>query len=150
MKTCPPPPRSSAIGPLGTTSYTERSVTCVHCQKVHDRGFIWNFSETLRVCFTCYRTMGDDGRKSYERKAAKEKPKQTGSSATEPQATAPKAGEPTAHGSTGSGYAVKVACLLAFLIVLLGAGACYVYKPLSGELAERRASSSESRMPLRR
>jgi hypothetical protein len=52
-------------------SHVERSVICVHCQKPHNPGFIWNFSDTLRVCFTCYRGMGDELRDGYERRAGK-------------------------------------------------------------------------------
>jgi len=88
-------------------SHVERAVTCLHCHKVHNRGFIWNFSDTVRVCFTCYRVMGEDGRKSYERQAARAEAKtarlQTG-------------------GSKGTGYAVKVIGVLALLSALLGAG----------------------------
>lgn len=117
-------------------SRMERSVTCVHCQKAHDRGFIWNFSDTLRVCFTCYRVMGEDGRKGYERKAAREKPK---------KAEVPTTGLQPA-GAKGMSYATKVVCLLALLIAILGAGACYLYKPLTGEGAEQHLWARESHL----
>ena len=151
MKICPPPPRSSAIGPLGTTSYAERSVTCLHCQKVHDRGFIWKFSDEVRVCFTCYRVMGEDGRKGYERKAAKSKSKQP-----EPRPTAEfQAKEsPTATSKEtrfkGGGSAMKVIALLALFIIILGAGACFLYKPLTGETPEHGLWARVNRMPANR
>lgn len=140
MKTSPPSPRSSAIGPLGTTSYAERSVTCLHCQKVHDRGFIWNFSDTVRVCFTCYRVMGDDERKCYERAAAKSK-----SETAEAQTTASK--ETSSKGARSS---MKVMGLVTILIVILAVGAYFLYKPLAVEIAEHRALSGESRTPVHR
>jgi len=116
-------------------SHVERSVTCLHCQKAHNSGFIWNFSDTVRVCFTCYREMGEDGRKRYERDAARSKSKKAGSQTT---------------GSKGIGFAVKVMGLLALLIVILGAGAWFFYKPLTGESAEHRVWAGESRMPAHR
>jgi hypothetical protein len=109
-------------------SHVERAVTCLHCQKVHDRGFIWNFSDTVRVCFTCYRVMGEAARKSYERKAARGKSKKAGAQTT---------------GSTG--YALKAMGILALLIVILGAGACFL--SLTGEFAVQRVRAGESRMP---
>jgi hypothetical protein len=112
-------------------SHVERSVTCLHCRKDHHSGFIWSFSDTVRVCFTCYRVMGEDGRKSYERDAARAKSK---------QARAQKTGS-----SKGAGYAMKVMGILALLIVILGAGACLFYKPLTAEIAEQRVWASLSR-----
>lgn len=153
MKTCPPPPRSSAIGPLGTTSYAERSVTCLHCQKVHDRGFIWKFSDEIPVCFTCYRVMGEEGRKSYERKAAKSKSKQP---PEPPSATIPHAKEsPTAAlketASKGRGSARKMMAICALLIVVLeGAATYYLYKPLTAEPPEHRLWARASRVSANR
>jgi hypothetical protein len=94
-------------------SHVEQSVICLHCQKVHNAGFIWKFSDTVRVCFTCFREMGEDVRKGYERRAAR--------------------------GLRGKGYALKMIGILTLLIVVLGAGACYFYKPLNGEIAQLRA-----------
>src|SRR6266567_7897206 len=131
MRIFPPAPRSSAIGPLATMSHVERSVSCLHCQKVHDRGFIWNFSDTVRVCFTCYRVMGEDARKRYERDAARGESKQAG-----PQAT----------GSKEIGYARKVIGILALSIIIIGAGAWFLYKPLTGKIAQQRVWAGESRM----
>jgi len=91
-------------------THVEQSVACLHCQKVHHPGFIWNFSETVRVCFTCYREMGEDARKSFERTAAKAKSKKA---ALEKR------------GAKGTGYALKVLGILALLVVLLGAGAWF-------------------------
>jgi hypothetical protein len=152
MKTCPPPPRSSAIGPLGTTSYVERSVTCLHCQKVHDRGFIWKFSDEVSVCFTCYRVMGEDGRKSYERKAAKSKSKQQ----PEPQLTVPQVRESSAiaskeTNSNGGGSTMKILALLALLIVVLGGATTYfLYQPLTAQPPEHRLWARAGRIPVNR
>ncbi|MEI9898328.1 MAG: hypothetical protein WDN28_31840 [Chthoniobacter sp.] len=107
-------------------SHVERSVICRHCQKAHDRGFIWNFSDTVRVCFTCYRVMGEDARKSYERTAARAESKKAGS------------------GSKGIRSARKAMGILALLIVILGAVACFLYKPLNREIAEQRVWAGES------
>jgi len=126
-------------------------VTCLHCQKVHDRGFIWKFSDEVRVCFTCYRVMGEDGRKGYERKAAKSKSKQAAPSTPEsqkspPQAAASKVAAPKSRGSA----TLKVISLLALLIVVLGAGACFLHKPPTGETPEHRLWARASRMPANR
>jgi len=123
MKLFPPPPRSSAIGPLCKMSHIEQSVICLHCQKVHNPGFIWKFSETVRVCFTCFREMGEDARKTYERHAAKTESKKAAS---------------LAAAAKGKGYTRKMMGILALLIVL-GAGAFYFCHPLTGEIAELRA-----------
>jgi hypothetical protein len=105
-------------------SHVEKSVICLHCQKVHDRGFIWNFSDTVRVCFTCYRVMGGDGRKSYEREAARGEAKNAAPEAVGSQAT----------GSKGPGSATKV---VGILTAILGAGPRFLSKALTGKPAEQ-------------
>jgi hypothetical protein len=116
-------------------SHVEQSVICLHCQKVHNQGFIWNFSDTVRVCFTCYRVMGEDRRKCYERNAARGKSKQAG---------------PQTPGSKAIGHARKVMGILALSIVILGASARFLYKPLAGAIAEQQVRVAESRMPANR
>lgn len=126
VKTSPPPPRSSAIGPLTTMSHVERSVICLHCQKPHSPGFMWNFSDTVRVCFTCYREMGEEMRKKYERGVVK---------SSEPEK---------------AGYAMKVVSILALLIAILGASAYFFYWPLAEGVAEHRVQAGESQVPAGR
>jgi len=111
-------------------SHVERSVICLHCQKVHNSGFIWKFSETLRVCFTCYRVMGEDGRKKYERDAAKGESKKA-----EPQTVGSEATESQTTESKGTGSAGKV---LGILLGILGAGARFLSKSPTGKTAEQR------------
>ena len=116
-------------------SHVEQSVVCLHCQKVHNPGFIWNFSDTIRVCFTCYREMGEDGRKRYERGASRGESKKAGAQATRMK---------------GTGSAMKVMGVLALVIVMLGAGAYFFYKPLTEGIAEQRVWAGESRIPAHR
>ncbi|MEP6669636.1 MAG: hypothetical protein ABJF10_10815 [Chthoniobacter sp.] len=104
-------------------SHVEQSVTCLHCQKAHHPGFIWNFSPAVRVCFTCYREMGEDARRSYERDAARGKLNKAGT---------------RARGSKEISYARKVIGILTLVLVILSAGACLFYKPLNEEIAEQR------------
>ena len=64
----------------------------------------------IRVCFTCYREMGEDGRKRYERAAARAK----------------------------IGRARKVIGLVTLVLLILGASAWFFCKPLRGQIAEQR------------
>lgn len=110
-------------------SHACRSVICLHCQKVHNPGFVWNFSETVRVCFTCFREMGEEGRKSYEQRALK-------------------SGVAKTAGSAGS--AMKIVGILALLLTVLGVSAYYFYQPLTEGAVEHRVAIRESRAPARR
>ena len=84
--------------------------------------------------------MGDDGRKSYEHKAGKGKSKKV-----EPSTPESKVSE-----SKGGSYVVKAMALLAFLIIILGACACFLSKSLTGEFPEHRLSVRADRIPANR
>ena len=101
-------------------SHVERSVICLHCQKPHSPGFMWNFSDMVRVCFTCYREMGEELRKKYERGVVK-------------SSEAKKAG-----------HTMKLVSILALLIAILGVSAYYFYRPLTEDVADHRAVAREN------
>jgi len=87
---------------------------------------MWNFSETVRVCFTCYRVMGEEGRKKYERGIVK--------------------GE-----SKKAGYAMKaVVGILAAVVVIVVAGVYLFGKPIAEQVAMHRMMPAESRVVLGR
>ena len=87
---------------------------------------MWNFSETVRVCFTCYRVLGEEGRKKYERGIVK--------------------GE-----SKKDGYAMKaVVGILAAAVVIVVAGAYLFGKPIAEQVAMHRMMPAESRVVLGR
>ncbi|HSI10750.1 MAG TPA: hypothetical protein VK961_01845, partial [Chthoniobacter sp.] len=79
----------------------------------HSPGFVWNFSGTVRVCFTCYREMGEETRKRYARGDVKSEPNK-------------------------SGYSAKMLSILALLIIILGVSAYFLSKPLVEDVTEHR------------
>lgn len=87
---------------------------------------MWNFSDTVRVCFTCYREMGEELRKKYERGSVK---------SSEPKK---------------AGYAMKVVSILALLIAILGVSAYFLYRPLDEGVAQNRAVARDNGLPTAR
>lgn len=92
---------------------------------------MWNFSDTVRVCFTCFRVMGEEGRKGYEHRAAKSAPK-------------------TPAQAKPAGRSWKTVGVLALLGAILAAGLFYYYQPLNARVAEHHLAVRESRAPVRR
>lgn len=83
---------------------------------------MWNFSETVRVCFTCYRVMGEEARKNYERGIVKGESKKTG-------------------------YAMKVGVgILAAAVVIVAVGLYYLGRPLGEQVAVHRVAAGASRV----
>ena len=81
---------------------------------------MWNFSANVRVCFTCFRVMGEEGRKKYERGLVKTEPRK-------------------------AGFAMKlVVGILAAAVVTVVAGIYLFGKPIAKQVAVHRVAAPGS------